>query len=161
MRLTDNRRIGIDLLLYKNVGEKLPLTIMELENRIGAGGYIKEGQKDYMKLVNDLLFGFNDIEEYDELVKLLVQLRSPKLSKDFKPTVVYEIMENSLQPLSDDDLRPMSEAIENMDNIKSRLEVLKDSKKATDKIKNVFDHYNQFLLLDKAKSYINNQRQFR
>ncbi|WDU82071.1 hypothetical protein [Caloramator sp. Dgby_cultured_2] len=80
-------------------------------------------------MVNDLLFGYEDIDDYDELIKLLVQLRSPKLSKEFRPTVIYEILENSLQPLSDDDLRPMSEAIENMDNIKIRLDELKESKK--------------------------------
>ncbi|MBC2580035.1 TIGR02680 family protein [Clostridium sp. DJ247] len=157
--ITDGRRIGKDFFLYKNVGEKLPLTMKELENRIGAGGQVREGQGDYMRLVNDLLFGFNDIEEYEELVKLMVQLRTPKLSKDFKPTVVYEIMENSLQPLSEDDLRPMSEAIENMDNIKSRLEELKESKKAADKIKGAFDKYNSFVIADKAKLYVDNKNQ--
>ena len=125
----------------------------ELENRIGTGGQVVEGQKNYMKLVNDLIFGFDDLEEYDELVKLLVQLRSPKLSKDFKPTVIYEIMENSLQPLSEDDLRPMSEAIENMDNIKSRLGVLKECKGPADRIRHAFDRYNQFIVVDKARHY--------
>ncbi|MFT9496798.1 TIGR02680 family protein [Anaerosolibacter sp.] len=151
--ITDGRRIGQDFYLYKDVGDKLPLTKKELENRIGTGGLVKDGQGDYMKMVNDLLFGFDEIEEYDELIKLLVQLRTPKLSKDFKPTVVYEIMENSLQQLSEDDLRPMSEAIENMDSIKSRLEELKESKKAAEKIKDAYDKYNRFLLYDKAKSY--------
>lgn len=157
--ITDGRRIGKDFLLYKNVGEKLPLTMKELENRIGTGGTVREGQGEYMRLVNDLLFGFEDIEEYDELVKLLVQLRTPKLSKDFKPTVVYEIMENSLQPLSEDDLRPMSEAIENMDNIKSRLEELKESKKAADRIKGAFDKYNSFVIKNKAKLYVENKNE--
>ncbi len=151
--ITDGRRIGEDFFLYKQLGEKIPLTMRELENRIGTGGQVIEGQKNYMKLVNDLIFGFDDLEEYDELIKLLVQLRSPKLSKDFKPTVIYEIMENSLQPLSEDDLRPMSEAIENMDNIKSRLEVLKDCKAAADRIRHAFDRYNQFIVVDKARHY--------
>ncbi|QAA33568.1 TIGR02680 family protein [Clostridium manihotivorum] len=155
--ITDGRRIGKDFFLYKNAGEKLPLTMKELENRLGAGGQIKEGQKDYMKLVNDLVFGFSDVEEYDEMIKLLVQLRTPKLSKDFKPTVVYEIMENSLQQLSEDDLRPMSEAIENMDGIKSRLEELKEGKKAADKIRTAFDKYNTFIINNKAKLYIDNK----
>jgi uncharacterized protein (TIGR02680 family) len=158
--ITDGRRVGHDFYLYKDMGDKLPLSKKELENRIGSGGFVKEGQGDYMKMVNDLLFGFDDIEEYDELVKLLVQLRSPKLSKDFKPTVVYEIMENSLQQLSEDDLRPMSEAIENMDNIKSRLEELKESKKAAEKIKDAYDKYNRFVLYDKAKTYTSSAAEF-
>lgn len=152
--ITDGRRIGHNFYLYKDMGEKIPLTKRELENRIETGGFVKDGQGEYMKMVNDLLFGFDEIEEYDELIKLLVQLRTPKLSKDFKPTVVYEIMENSLQQLSEEDLRPMSEAIENMDNIKSRLEELKESKKSAEKIKESYDKYNRYVLYDKAKSYI-------
>lgn len=150
--ITDGRRIGQDIFLYKDMGDKIPLSKKELENRIGAGGMVREGQGEYMKMVNDLLFGFDEIEEYDEMIKLLIQLRSPKLSKEFKPTVVYEILENSLQQLSEDDLRPMSEAIENMDNIKGRLEVLKESKKAAEKIKDIYDRYNRFILFDKAKA---------
>lgn len=155
--ITDGRRIGKDFFLYKNIGNKIALSKMELRNRIGEGGEVKEGQKEYMSMVNKYLFGFDEIEEYDELVKLLIQLRTPKLSKDFKPTVIYEIMNNSLQPLSDDDLRPMSEAIENMDNIKNRLEDLKVSKKAADRLKNSYEQYNRFILFEKTKDYINSQ----
>lgn len=157
--ITDGRRIGSDFYLYKDMGDKIPLSKKELENRIGNGGRVVEGQGEYMKMVNDLLFGYDEIDEYDELIKLLVQLRTPKLSKDFKPTVVYEIMENSLHQLSEDDLRPMSEAIENMDNIKGRLEELKESKKAQEKIKTIYDKYNNFILLDKAKSYVNTNKE--
>ena len=155
--ITDGRRIGQELQLYKETEEKIPLSKIELRNRIGSGGELYEGQKEYMSMVNRLLFGFETIEDYDELIKLLIQIRTPKLSKDFKPTVIYEIMNNSLQPLSDDDLRPMSEAIENMDNIKSQLEVLKDSKAAADRLKNEYDRYNRFVLLEKARDYVNSQ----
>ena len=157
--ITDGRQVGKDFFLYKQMGEKIPLTMKELENRIADGGQVVEGQKNYMKLVNDLIFGFDDLEEYGELVKLLVQLRSPKLSKGFKPTVIYEIMENSLQALSEDDLRPMSEAIENMDNIKSRLVELKESKGASDRIKQAFDRYNKFIIHDKAALFHNHRQQ--
>ena len=81
-------------------------------------------QADYMEYVNRQIFGFETVEEYKELIDLLIQLRTPKLSKDFKPSVVNGILSDSLQPLSDEDLRPMSEAIENMDtmnlNLKAR-----------------------------------------
>ena len=32
--------------------------------------------------------GYDQLEEYDGVIKLLVQLRTPKLSKEFKPTVI-------------------------------------------------------------------------
>ena len=152
--LTDGRRVGRNFQLVKETGEKVPLTKQELKNRVGEGGEVHERQKDYMAMVNRLLFGYDRLEEYDELIKLLVQLRTPKLSKDFKPTVIYDILTNSLQPLSDEDLRPMSEAIENMDNIKSRLDQLQESKKATDRLGREFDKYNTFLLWEKAGKYL-------
>lgn len=157
--LTDGRRVGRDFFLYKNLGEKVPLTKQELKNRIGEGGEVHERQKDYMCMVNRLLFGFENIEDYDELIKLLVQLRTPKLSKDFKPTVIYDILTNSLQPLSDDDLRPMSEAIENMDNIKNRLDLLTESRKAATRLGREFDKYNTYLLWEKARNYLQSHKE--
>ncbi len=155
--ITDGRRVGRDIFLYKDMGGKVPLSKKQLKNRIGEGGEVVDGQREYMGLVNKHIFGFDEIEDYDELIKLLIQLRTPKLSKEFKPTVIYEIMNNSLQPLSDDDLRPMSEAIENMDNIKIRLEELKVSKKAADKLKKAYDDYNRFTIFSKAKDFIKSQ----
>ena len=32
-------------------------------------------------------------EQYEQFIKLLVKVRAPKLSKEFKPTKVYEILE--------------------------------------------------------------------
>ena len=120
--ITDGRRIGKDLYLYKDVQSRLTLTKQELKNRIGAGGCVLETQGEYAQSVNRLLFGFETMEEYQEMIELLIQLRTPKLSKDFKPTVINEILSKSLQTLSEDDLRPMSEAIENMDNLKTNLD---------------------------------------
>ena len=100
-----------------------------------------------MNILEELWYGNLDPAEYDacpdeeykELVDLLIQLRTPKLSKDFKPTVLNEILSSSLPPLSDEDLRPMSEAIENMDNLKAQLETLEESKKASEKILETYD----------------------
>lgn len=159
--ITDGRRIGVDLQLYKNIGEKIPLSKIELRNRIGEkGGEVLEGQREYMEMVNRLLYGYEDIEEYEQLIKLLVQIRTPKLSKEFRPSVLYEIMNNSLQPLSDDDLRPLSEAIENMDKIKDQLELLKQSQRAAEKLKTEYNRYNRFVLFEKAQEYINSTEKY-
>ncbi|MCL4515644.1 MAG: TIGR02680 family protein [Firmicutes bacterium] len=157
--ITDGRRVGRNFFLYKDLGEKVPLSKQELKNRIGEGGQVHDRQKDYMDMVNNLLFGFESLEDYDELIKLLVQLRTPKLSKDFKPTVIYDILNNSLQPLSDEDLRPMSEAIENMDNIKSQLDHLQESKKAADRLGKEFDRYNRFILWEKARNFLSSHHE--
>lgn len=151
--IRDGRRVGRDFFLYKELKNKITLSKIELTNRLGEGGQVVESQSDYMKLVNDTLFGYENVEEYKELVDLLIQLRTPKLSKDFKPTVLNEILSNSLPPFSDEDLRPMSEAIENMDNLKTRLQELESSKKAADRINEVYRQYNCAVLYEKADRY--------
>lgn len=115
--ITDNRRVGYDVELYKveNQGGKtvkIPCSRVELENLIGSGGEVVKSNYEYMELVRKHVFGFETTEAYEDLIKLLIQLRSPKLSKDYKPTVIYEILEDALPPLSDDDLRYLSDSIE-------------------------------------------------
>lgn len=48
-----------------------------------------------MEYVNRQIFGFDTVEEYKEMIDLLIQLRTPKLSKDFKPSVINDILSDS------------------------------------------------------------------
>lgn len=153
--ITDNRRIGESFQLYQMFqGEKIPLSAKELENRIGSGGHVVRGQKEYMDLVNKHIFGFQTLEAYDDLIKLLIQLRSPKLSKDFRPTVIYEILESALPPLGDDDLRHLSDTIENMDQSRQQLEQLEREYSAAKKLVNVYDLYNRYIIAEKAENLL-------
>lgn len=155
----DNRRIGYDFNLYKTErhgGEtrKVPLSRVELVNRIADGGVVVRTQSEYMQLVNKHIFGFASQEHYEDLIKLLIQLRSPKLSKDFKPTVIYEILEAALPPLSDDDLRPLSDTIEHMDQTKQQLEQLEREDRALKKLTDAYHTYNQYMLAEKASEAV-------
>ena len=83
--ITDGKRIGRDFKLYKEIGDKIPLTKRELKNRIlenGIGEFCEKAS-DYKEMVNRHIFGFYDIAEYEQHIDLLVQLCSTKLSKDF------------------------------------------------------------------------------
>ncbi|MDQ0243253.1 uncharacterized protein (TIGR02680 family) [Bacillus fengqiuensis] len=149
--LTDNRRIGHDFQLAQHLkGDRVPLSAKELENRIGQGGYVVHTQREYMELVNKHIFGFQSNEAYEDLIKLLIQLRSPKLSKDFKPTVIYEILESALPPLTDDELRHLSDTIENMDQTQQQLEQLEREYESSRKLVNQYHLYNQFILAERA-----------
>jgi len=159
--ITDNRRIGRDLELYKTElsvetgkEELVPLSRRELANRLQAGGRVVETRTEYMDLVNKHVFGFAGRDAYDELIKLLIQLRSPKLSKDFKPTVIYEILNAALPPLADEELRPLSETIENMDQIKQQLEQLQRDEQAMKRLAAAYDNYNRWQLWTLAKSLL-------
>ncbi len=152
--ITDGRRVGEDFKLHKNVNNKLALSKIELKNRIGSGGRFTETQSEYLHIVNELLFGYDTDEEYKEMLNLLIQVRAPKLSKDFKPSVINDILGKSLKTLSEDDLRPIAEAIENMDKIKDNIDELKNSLKVVNDIYKVYEDYNKRMLLDKANAYL-------
>lgn len=151
--IEDNRRIGIDFALMEN---QLTLSEKQLKNILGD--QVIESQKEYMKRVNEALFCFESLQDYGDAIGLLLQLRSPKLSNSLSPQKINEILASSLQPLSDEDLRPMSEAIMNMDNLQDQLELLKQSLQAAQKLKNIYQTYNQVLLLEKWTKYIKEQR---
>ncbi|HDR8321807.1 TPA: TIGR02680 family protein [Bacillus cereus] len=152
--LTDNRRIGHDFnVTQTHAGDKVPLSAKELENRIGQGGYVVYSQREYMDLVNKHVFGFQSSEAYEDLIKLLIQLRSPKLSKEFKPTVISEILESALPPLNDDELRHLSDTIENMDQTQQQLEQLDREANSISKVESVYDTYNHFILAERAEQW--------
>lgn len=159
--INDGRRIGKDFFLYKELGNKIPLTKQELKNRIGEGGQVVNTTAEYMSLVNDNIFGFETISEYQEFIKLLIEIRTPKLSKDgFKPSIITEIMSKSLRGLSDEDLKAVSESIENMNKTKEQLEMLGISSKALKQIILPYENYNKRILYDKAKKYDTIQRKY-
>ena len=146
--IEDNRRVNIDFKLMEN---HFTLTKKQLENVLG--NQVISSQKEYMQKVNDSLFGFENIDDYKDAIDLLLQLRSPKLSNSLSPLKINEILAQSLQPLSEDDLRPMSEAITSMDNLQDDLQNLNTSYDAAKRINQAYDVYNKVILVDKWQKF--------
>lgn len=153
--LMDGRRIGYDLNLYKEVGStKIPYSKQDLKKLLGPDVPFTDVQGEYKAMVNKHIFGFRRIEQYEQFISLLVKVRAPKLSKEFKPTKVYEILNESLQTLTDEELRAMVDAMEKMDAIQNSLDHLKAAGKDAQIIHNEYTRYNQFMLGRKAKAYL-------
>ena len=153
--ISNGRRIGYDLKLYKELGStKIPLDKREMKAELGEDNFFTTNQSEYKKAVNKHIFGFRKEEQYEQFIKLLVKVRAPKLSKEFKPTRVYEILNDSLQTLTDEDLRAMVDAMEKMDEIQDSLEILKRAFDDVKIIRNEYNRYNQYMLAKKAQAYI-------
>ena len=158
--ILDGRRVGIDLELSRNVGAHyIPLSRQELKNLLGEGNVFTDSQKEYMSSVNKYLFGFERLEQYEQFIRLLIKVRAPKLSKEFKPTKVYEILNDSLQTLTDEDLHAMVDAMEKMDEIEMRLDGLRRSARDLRIISDEYRRYNEFVLSKKAEQYLQARRQ--
>lgn len=124
--IENNERMGMDLWLYEELrkGELTPLTKKKLKNRLEGKGQVFETQRAYKEFVNRRIFGFETMEQFDELIDLLINLRSPKLSKEFRPSVIYGILRDSLPKLKEDDLLTLSKTIEQLDGYRERMEDL-------------------------------------
>src|SRR5690625_6193697 len=94
------------------------------------------------------------MEAYEDLIKLLIQLPSPKLSKDVRTTVIYEILEAALPPLTDEDLRHLSDTIEHMDQTKQQIEQLEREQEALGKLLKRYHSYNEYRLFETAHHYL-------
>ncbi|NLG85636.1 MAG: TIGR02680 family protein [Firmicutes bacterium] len=157
--ITDNRRIGPDLLLYQRDFSQsqeahIPLTRAQLEEVIGAGGWVVAEQGEYKRRVNKVLFGYQDLQSYQELLDLLIQIRSPKLSKDFKPSTIYEILTSALPPLQEDDLRPLSEVLADMNEIGDRLQELIVHRQEVEQLNKAYNQYNQYQLFTTSRALL-------
>ena len=158
--ILDGRRVGYDLWLYKEVGSnKIPRDKREMKAELGEENFFTDSPSEYKKHVNQYIFGFRKEEQYEQFIKLLVKVRAPKLSKEFKPTKVYDILNDSLQTLTDEDLRPMVDAMEKMDEIQDSLEMLNRSFDDVKIIRNEYTRYNQYMLAKKALNYLNRKQE--
>lgn len=154
--LCDGRRIGKDIELYEKLGkEMLPLTKQKLKNVINDPENWAETPTAYKKLVNDRLYGFRDLRQFDQMVQLLIKVRAPKLSKDaFRPEEVKKILNESLQVLTDDDLSAMVSTMERMDELTAALQSSREAKGAASIIRTEYNRYNQYMLGKKGKLYL-------
>lgn len=154
--LEDQQRINRNLQLFEN-----HLAISKKALKLRIQHQFIESQREYVKRVNDALFQFKTLEEYKESIELLLQVRTPKLSNSLKPTEINRLLSDSLQPLSEDELRVMSEAYANMDELQEQVEVLKKSVQAASSIHSVFQDYNYAQLFDKFNRYYDYKNQLK
>ena len=156
--LCDGRRIAPNgISLYEKIGgQLLPLTKQKLRNLIGDENNWAEAPGMYKQLVNDRVFQFRDIRQYDQLIQLLIKVRTPKLSKEaFRPSEVKKILNDSLQVLTDEDLSAMVSTMERMDALEDTLRDLQGAMRDAAIIRNEYTRYNQYMLGMKGKAYLN------
>lgn len=158
--ILDGRRVGIDIHLYKETGStRIPHDKQLMRKNLGEETPFTDVPGEYKAMVNKYLFGFLRAEQYEQFIKLLVKVRAPKLSKEFKPTKVYDILNESLQTLTDEDLRAMVDAMEKMDGIQENLEQLQRAFSEVKIIRNEYIRYNQYMLARKGQAYLDKKKE--
>jgi hypothetical protein len=139
--IEDQLRIGIDFELHAGDPQKTPLTKIQLRDRLGKRNKFATRNTDYQDAVNRALFGFADTEQLRSLLRTVVQLRSPKLNKDTKPSVVCDILAESLRPLDEGLLGRVSQVIEDIDTCQDQLVTLTRNLKLVEDLDRMLGDY--------------------
>lgn len=148
--ITDGRRIGHQIQLYDEEWingsfRKVVKDKLIMREALGVNTFFTESQEEYMEEVSRKLFGFPDVKMFKDLVELLLNLRSPKLSRDLKPGVVNDILTKSLPELSEQELTPLTETIDIIDKHEARLLKTNQEIEILSSLNDAYENYNGFM----------------
>jgi len=168
--ILDGKRIGEEegqLRLFKEekiegTMQAIPLNEEEFKTMIAKHrcGRIYSKRDEYAEQVNKHLFGFDTVTGYKELIDLLIQARSPKLSDQSRPDGVADVLSDSLPQLTNAELSPLTTSIESIDRLEKQLVAIKKDKKAIEKVSNAYDKYNRAVLAEKANEFLKSLKDY-
>jgi len=98
-----------------------PLRPGELRTRLGGAGQVFDDQRAYKSAVNEALFGFQSVEDYERFLEMLHVVRTPKLGEGLNPRRVEALLKESLPPIQTDKLDAASEVFSKLDTIEEEL----------------------------------------
>jgi hypothetical protein len=105
------RRVGADLQLMR--GDN-PIGKAELAATLGDDGEVLDSPRDYRARLGDLLFGFGGEEQYQTMLRLMLDLRRPHLSKTLDPDGVAEQLSAGLPEIDDGLMRRLASGLEQL-----------------------------------------------
>ncbi len=157
--LLDGRRIGYDFMLYEEKGDQLiPHDAARLKKQLGESNFYTEKTTEYEAFVAEKIFGFEKtcLDDFRQLTNILIKTRSSKLSakENLKPAQLYAILNESLCPLSDDDLRPMAEAMSKIEDTHERIAKANEALSEARHLATEYERYNRYMLWKKADLYL-------
>lgn len=154
----DGRRIGFDIMLYREAGtEKIPLDAKSLREQLGDKNPFTEKPTEYKTIVAKHIFDIDSesIADFEQLTNILIKTRSSKLAskENLKPEQLYAILNESLQTLSDDELQPMVDAMNKIEEIHHKVDEMNNVLREVKVVIAEYDRYNRYMLWKKAAAY--------
>lgn len=114
-----DRRIGTDLRLVRD--DRQPLSRAHLAAAIGDDGELLDTQTQYRRRLNDLLFGFPSEDGYRTMLRLMLELRRPHLSKNLNPDAVAELLSAGLPAVDEALMRRLAGGLQQLDALEQDL----------------------------------------
>lgn len=156
--ILDGRRVGFDILLYREAGtEKIPLDAKALREQLGDKNPFTEKPTEYKTIVAKHIFDIDSesIADFEQLMNILIKTRSSKLAskENLKPEQLYTILNESLQPLSEEELHPIVDAMNKIEEIHHKVDEMQSVLRAVKYVSAEYDKYNRYMLWKKAAAY--------
>jgi uncharacterized protein (TIGR02680 family) len=120
-----DRKVGADLRLVRE--DREPVSRVELAAAIGDDGELVDTQAEYRRRLNDLLFGFPSEDGYRAMLRLMLELRRPHLSKNLNPDAVAELLSAGLPSVDEALMRRLAGGLEQLDSLEQGLARLRST----------------------------------
>ena len=164
--ILDGRRINIDFSLHEERDNQIiPYDMRTLKKLLGEQNLFTEKTTEYKEIVADKIFGIpkDRIEDFDQLTNILIKTRSSKLAskENLKPEGLYAILNESLRTLTDDDLRPMTDAMTKIEDAHNKIDSSMQALSEAKYVNEEYDRYNRYMLWIKSKKYLEKQAEFK
>lgn len=115
-------RVEVDGFHLHDGPGRRPLRPGELRARLGRAGQVFDDQRAYKSAVNQALFGFQAVEDYERFLEMLHVVRTPKLGEGLNPKKVEAYLKESLPPIQSAAIDGASEVFSRLDVIEAELE---------------------------------------
>ncbi len=132
------QRVGEHLQLLP--ASRVPLTREKLREEIDGYGLVYDRAADYRRAVDEALFGLGE-HRYETLVKLLIQLRQPQLSKKPDEKLLSRALTEALPPLSPGLVTTVAEAFRGLDEERDALRALAEARQAANDFLRYYGRY--------------------
>ncbi|MGH2949868.1 MAG: hypothetical protein ACRDPC_27010, partial [Solirubrobacteraceae bacterium] len=111
-------RVGIDVPLLRG---REPVGKADLGAMLGDAGEVLDSQRAYRARLDDLLFGFGSEDQYRSMLRLMLELRRPHLSKTLDPGKVADLLAAGLPEIDPDLMRRLAGGLEQLETLERQL----------------------------------------
>ena len=118
-----NRSVGADLDLTRS---DEPIGKAELAARLGDDGEVLDAPRDYRARLREMLFGFASDEQYQTMLRLMLELRRPHLSKTLDPDGVARQLSAGLPQIDERLMGRLAGGLEQIETLEQGLVRLRD-----------------------------------
>jgi uncharacterized protein (TIGR02680 family) len=142
------RRIGEDLWLLRG---REPLSRADLVAELGDDGEVLDHQSAYRERLNALVFGFAGMDQYQTMLRLMLELRRPHLSKTLDPDGVAAMLSAGLPTVDDALMRRVAGGLEALESLEQGLARLRTVRERTRRFhEQTYRTYLRAVLRDRA-----------